>query len=351
MARTVGTPAPVIDYATGNTEVQDEAPVNVAGTVTAGLAPTALQLNTLYETKRGAICADYRPLEGSTGINPPTVINDNFVGVLGRFYYRLKTQGRGSLPDESVAVSLWLTAVDGGDPAPGTAQIDVRVPTPAGSTAMTWLYTGDIATPTEVSIGSVNINDVTEYQEIRVELVSNGAANLVDVKIYGASFVYERNKTALTAGEYSNGVAPLELSQYAGEKPVSTARQYDAHTMALDLYQHRVGQVVSSAFVQPASRINGTSTLPTSPDGTVWTCTPPRDVTVLRVHLYDTSGGGLLTATSNIDSVTVGLGLGWNTVDLDVTPLEPQDIRITVETDQIIGISAYWVDSAKPGAA
>lgn len=317
---------PPVLVETPNVEVADLVQV-ATGNARRGRYSLGLALNGCYAQRVGALVNDY----------DPRAILDNDTSFVARWRPK-NTFGRGSLSGRTANVYLYLTAVDAGDTAPALAQVDVSCS--AGS--VSWNYSADIATVTRVLVGTIPWDDSLVYDEATAEITSLGLDDLVAVKVYGVCVVPVRTVTKLPTGEYSNDVIPLDLSAYAGERGVSTARLRDEHAMAIDAYV-RTGNVYQAARPQNAFK------------SFAFEATPPRDVTELEVHVRThtaAAGVGRLTVSNEQDSNEIGTATNtWFTYTLPVTPGLPtrvECLETTPGTAQLVSACAYWADAGRP---
>jgi len=341
MARTVpftspdSTIQPVLPQAEEHGEIFDTKAGDPAGDPK-GLAPLALTVNGLDEQKRHTIVSDYNP--------------DAILVSLGRAaYYRGKVMGHRNLGNETADVWLWLTALDAGDNNPTGAQVDVT--STGGAGTVSWNFSGsDVPTITKVYLGTLNVvDDVSEWEDFEVTISSTGENSLVTVTVYGVSIIYKRAANAILAGEYVNGQVSQDLDAYAGERPVSTARDRDLAGNLVAMYQERVGQVQSAAMDDRG--------IFSSDSGSIFGGTVPEDVTVLRVHVRTNNPAANVAVTGTTSSLTIVTSGGgavqtWYSGSLTVTPETAERVRVYQAPDSVItSICAWWADAAAPGAA
>jgi len=326
---------PVVAAAAEHAEIYDQRNADAEG-ATMGRAPLALTVNGLDEQKRGALVADY---------DPDRILKN--VGDIA--HWRGKVMGHRDVGHETADVWLWLTAVDGGDSDPTSAQVNVKSVSAGG--AVGWNYSVDLVTITKVHLMTIDvIDDATVFEEFNAELVSEGAEGNVDVRVFGVDIVYERKKTAIGAGEYANGQTSQDLTSWDGEKPVSAARDRDKAGNLVAMYQERVGQITSAAMPDGLSnKVPGGISR-----GTVLGTTPPQDVTSAAFHLLLDAGDGAKTVViTGADSslVLTPVAGGWYSGNLTVVAENPQRIEIASPTLEIRSICAWWNDASIPGGA
>lgn len=318
---------PPVVVETPNVEVADQVPMATGVTAQRGRRPLARALNGLYEQRAGALLNDY---------DPRKILSTK--GKVARWRGK-NVFGVGGLSDRTARVYLYLTAVDSGDSDPNQAQVDVAV---AGGGTASWNYSADVSTITRVLLGTVAWDDTLTHDDITAEITSRGIDGQVAVSVYGVDLVPVREGAALPAGEYDNGVVPLDLDAYLGEWPVSTARLRDEHVLALDAYQ-RSGNVFGCSrpenlFLEFA-----------------FEATPPRDVRELNVHVRTPAGirSGGLTIENELESTLIAFSSGaqWFEIVFDVIPQVPTRVvcrETTPGSLALEGVSAWWADASAP---
>jgi hypothetical protein len=321
---------PVVPYAFSNEEILDVAQMDTGGNAFRGQKPTAEGLNTVYEQKRGVLVADFDPDILLSSIGPIA-------------YYRSKVLGYGGLATEAALVDFYVNASGAGAKVVQITQ---------GANVQTWTYPGGVIAGWVPTAAALTVDDNAEWIPFEVTITSLAGGTL---EVRGVKVNYQRTKTALDAGEYTpSNVAGLEITQYAGERPMSSARARDEHLLAEYAYKNRVGQIASGA----------------TPAGWLFTAgsaahaygTPPDDVVQARFHvkLINWSGVGVspnitIAGADDVQSVTP-VANGWYTLTLAVTPGKPQYFRLypsgsPTYNPSITSFCGYWMDSGRPGSA
>lgn len=311
-----------------------------------GMRQVARAQNTLYEQLRGSCVNDNR----GTGSSPELIIGETgdgsaMSGDIAR--YRPKRMGGAGLTDEDVHIYLWIATNDNGDSKPSNAQIDVTENVSGNS--VSWNYTGDESLK-RIDLGQLTVTDAfaSEFLDFEVEITSNGMNNRVTVGVYGVEIYYERDKSVLTAVglgslAYDNGFTPHDLARFDGEEPMSTYKMHTLHKNAEYLYQHRVGNVITTS--NPRSPL-------TASNGTLFATVPPEGVTELRLWFHVTNAGSgvfagsdIITIQSYTDTTNFDPSItGWRSTSVSVTPEQSEVIIISGETPVFDAISAYWID-------
>jgi hypothetical protein len=313
-------------------QVQPGLPV-ASSYASGGLNLMARAVNTLYEQYRGSIVQDWDP----SGILTTT-------GQTAR--YKCKVLGnKGAGASETCEVYLRVRLIQS---AAGACVITIT----QGANTATYTYVGDINPEAWVQATDLTLDDDASTVDITVAITTRTGMTLTSVR--GVEIHYKRNLTALAAGEYDSGFVPHEITQFAGEKPLSTRHLAQLTDNLVHLWEHRVGQVATTAFAVSAHNPSGGNDLPPIRAQAAWD-----GVASVEVWVYLNSvGGGTITVTGPYDSVTDSdggtLAVGWNKFTLAARPAAAQqgrsywnaDYFITGETSIIGAVSAFYVDAS-----
>lgn len=339
MARTVSRPIDVpVDQGWPRAEVID---TNGDG----GLAIIGSCCNTLYEQMRGPIIMDY---------DPDSIVDDDSLTAR----YRARIHG-GSNLTERVKVYFCIE-YDGAGSA-----LTITATESSGPSAVTWTWPGGaISTPTWVAASGYMVarDDkpggvyTEEWQEISVSSSETGGGQFY---VYGVAIYYYRDRSALAAvsagnaGYTDTGLVPIELTRLAGEMPASVARMLDMHAMLIYLYEDRVGQIITRAWVRQP---------PSSSRPLWWAADVPSsrgsDTLTARYYLYayhaTASDTITITGPDGSGSVLVGTTPAWvGPLDVSVTPSaeggeRPSLVEFTIDygsSTTIESLCGYWRDA------
>jgi hypothetical protein len=318
MTRTVDDPILVpATYAFALTEVADELGDG-------GLNRMYRCVNTLYEQSRGQLINDCSPFFRSGDIIIDTI------GEVAR--YRVRRFGTPGLGTNNPLIEVWAymrivhtntdsvtmraTTVMGGDS--GTAAANVT----GSGTTNSWFG--------PISGVAMSEDPADVYEQIEFDITAAGG-NITSFHVATVMARYEADLSALPAGDYTGDpFVPLEVSQAAGEKPVSTARLHHLHGNLRNLYESRgSGMVVASAFPKSSQYPEDWFAMVQVPEG----------VTQLRCYFRLGSAvgsppgagfpwGKLSTSDDVIQfNGTAPVGTWSAAQDLDVTPGTRQQIR------------------------
>jgi hypothetical protein len=285
--------------------------------------------NTIRVQKRTQIVADSDP-DGLLTANSDTV------------RYRFKVVGQTG-DTETATPYIYYTLTLG-----GSADVQCDVLDSGGSTEDTNTDAGIAASigGTWLALTSLDFPADEEYKDL-VVTTSNISGTL---SIQSIVLIWDRDDTTLSAGAGSDGFIPLEETQAAGEKPVSTHRLHAINGNLRQLYKDRVGQVLTCAY-EAGSPLN----LQTQ-DTTFWALSP-QGVTSLKVWVY-AAGDGLGTATVTVTPVggvasTTGSWptstKSWKSLTFTVTPGKGYQFTVTSSSSRdpdVFSLCAYWEDGS-----
>lgn len=314
-----------------------------------GLLYHAETVNGLYEYQRGSVIHDIGGFLSGPILNAQGEI----------VYYRTKNLGYGGLSDEGGVAALSAIIEDLSDSDPTQAEITVT----SGASSATWNYSTDLGSlspfiPEFVEIDGFNIPDSAEYSTTSVEITSDGQSGDVSIAVYGVSMGYARDKTALTAGAYTNGFIPHEASAYANGRPVSTQRLIALHENAQNLYENRVGQIVASAWAAGSYRTDDVwaiQRIPHTADGATLTArfhircakTSGASSTTASVRAYMTSpDNGVASSILSVTSTTHD----WKVADLSIStprfgdPARYAFFKVTGTNLSVSSFCGWWRD-------
>lgn len=190
--------------------------------------------NSAYEQLRGDVVSQGN---GNGG--------NNILASVGPIaYYRCRTQGLGGLTDEALELEMNAHIQGGGGAITARARIYDSTHTQFGTDKTQALSAGwtTFATPCVPT-------DDEEWFDLEVDLTAYTAgAGSPSSGLRAVSAYYRRAKTALTAGAYTNGVWPFDLTYLGKNGRLSAPRLHAFHTMARQLYTHRQSQIVATAY-------------------------------------------------------------------------------------------------------
>jgi len=265
MARTVDSPIYIPQPRTqAGSEIAD---IIGPSNGTSGIQDIYAAINGTYENMRGQMLMDF---EKNTGGIIDTV------GDIAR--YRCRTFGEGGLTDETIEVwaRLFLAPTGGGQ------DFSLKVTEVTTGNTFTYQDISGASVSAWVNIGSLVPEDTIDYNDLEFEITVD--TGFTTSQVEGLAVYYTAPKsslTAVTAGSetYANGFVPLEISQAAGEKPLSTHSLMAAHRNLIELWEDRVGQVVCT-WTKAQVLYNSAN------GGNVFTVIVPARVTQIRFWVY-----------------------------------------------------------------
>ena len=315
----------------------------VAGVVSGqprGFETVAEALNTLFLFKQGAMALDY-DRDGY----PLRLTTDR------RLYVRCKTPiWAGWTASTWPRVRLYTVV----QRASGASTWRISIYNPVKGTTQVFKVASGAAT-TGIQIvdeGAFDISDTSSYNEFQLYISAESGTAGTD-KIYGFALIPERaHKTTLAQvlGGYNRGVNPLDLAVCAEGDGAYVDVIRDAHAMALDIWQHRTGQILSSprAFTHPSPGSYAMSHrfMQWAPAGVVEAFftfrTGAAVTTTFRARAI--SGDGTVEEET---SATVGAN-SWGSLTLAIpTPSWGGDVELQIEaTQDYESACGWWYDGA-----
>jgi hypothetical protein len=331
MARTVLSPYYLPGDSLAGAEIIDDRPDDQTGCYASGIG-----INSLYRNYRGTLVFDGK-VSGTAPLNNlmPVLYSSSQVAE-----YRPRILGWSALT-ERVVVRLYVNFVGS-----GSVRFDCAVGSGATASATISASTTGWITLLDTGANPI-ITDSAETETFDVDFtIVSGSWTLTRVE--AVHIYYPVSSADLPAppsgsnGYTTSGFKPLDSSQFAGERPRSSAAMHHMHEDLRYLDRKRVGNFASAGNMSDGGSTNQSST--------ILTAIPPPGVTSAKFWLKSVAAGTTVTIQcigGSGASTTVGTSTAWVAQSIAVQAGVPCAFLLFTDdlaTKFFRALSAYYRD-------